>query len=272
MDLNLRYRNAVGAKLSSSGERRRRSEDRPQRGIPARARRYSQHEQRRQHSPAPPILAEENIENPELDALQKKLGELFNSASLVGEEAARYSVELEPDPNHYDKIKRVEFPVDEPGAYLVEITATGGKKDVAVVWLRDVVVEPVQTEIGAQLAGPVQVQNGRQYVARDARTGEPLVDQTIEFFVVDRRRDGDSFTVAATEYAKQTDETGSVSLANDEFDVYHASEVLIFVPKDGGDAVSAARCAFNDFQGIWRLLKGDDLLVKTHSFTFISPE
>ena len=273
MDLNLRYRNAVGAEIvvkrlnvDEALKTVRNEEFWQEHGDILNMNSVVSTVLRRQYLP------EENTENPELDALQKKLGELFNGASLVGEEAARYSVELEPDPNHYDKIKRVEFPVDEPGAYLVEITATGGKKDVAVVWLRDVVVEPVQTEIGAQLAGPVQVQNGRQYVARDARTGEPLVDQTIEFIVVNRRRDGDSFTVAATEYAKQTDETGSVSLANDEFDVYHASEVLIFVPKDGGDAVSAARCSFNDFQGIWRLLKGDDLLVKTHSFTFISPE
>jgi hypothetical protein len=40
----------------------------------------------------------------------RKFSDWLDAFELIGDEVARYSVALEPDPNHYDKITRVDFP------------------------------------------------------------------------------------------------------------------------------------------------------------------
>jgi hypothetical protein len=200
--------------------------------------------------------------NPERDA---KLGELLDSLKgleLVGDEVARYSIKLEPSPKHYDKIMRADFPVDEPGAYLVEITANGGKKDVAVVWLRDVAV------LGKR---DVVVQDnkatfGVRYAAHDGRSGEPLAEQTLEFFIVNLSRTANSYAYTTNESTKQTDKNGSLFFPADEIHRNQSSEILTLAPKDGVDEASAGQCSFKDFQGIWSL-DGDD---SSYSTTNIS--
>ena len=169
----------------------------------------------------------------------RKFSDWLDAFELIGDEVARYSVALEPDPNHYDKITRVDFPVGEPGAYLVEIAATGGNKDAAIVWLHDFVVAHERLEKGVRC------------LALDAITGEPLAEQALEFFVFNR--DAKDDVPAIKEYAKQTDETGALFFSDAEYPNDDAAVVLVTVPKDGVEKTSAAQTAFIGSQGIWRL-------------------
>ncbi len=113
------------------------------------------------------LTPKDSMEYAFLGPKPKELRDKFESFGVVGEEVARYSVEFEPSPNGFYKIARVDFPVDEPGAYLLEITAVDGNKDVAVIWLRDVAV------------ARERVADGCRYFTFDARTGEPLPAQKL---------------------------------------------------------------------------------------------
>ena len=185
------------------------------------------------------------------DAKSKELLNLLKDGGLVGDEVARYSVELESSPKRFDKMTRVDFPVDEPGAYLVEVTATGGNKDAAVVWLRDVAVKREPLE------------DGCLYLALDAHTGEPLANQTLEFFVVAQNLRDVPRATTTREYTKRTDATGSLFLPYDDVHTRRSLEVFVSVPKEDGGEANAAQCSFVGFQGIWRLYGGKLRLSKS---------
>jgi hypothetical protein len=257
-DLNIRFRNAVGAEIVA----KRLNVDEPLKIVRSDKFWQDYGGYGNLNSVIDLILRQQFLpkddkSNEQLDSKQRKLFESFQKIDFIGEEVARYSVEFEPDPNHYDKIKRVDFPISEPGAYLVEITATDGNKDVAIVWLRDVAIVRKPFE------------NGRRYFALDAESGEPIVEQQIEFFVVNRRWNNGRYSIKTKGYTKRTDKAGSVLFANDEIKEQHSTEVLAVVPKDGRDKKSAAQYSFMDFQGIWRVYASDDFFQNTRAF-FVS--
>jgi tetratricopeptide (TPR) repeat protein len=193
-----------------------------------------------------------------LDPKIRKFLDLFDSDDFILEEVARYSVEFEPDPNHFDKVERVELPVAEPGAYFVEIAATDGNKDAAVVWLHDVAV----------VSKPFE--GGRRYFALDAQSGKPLVDQRIDFFFVSSDVDARRELAAIEEYTKQTDKAGSVLLANDEIPTKNSTAVLLVVPKEGGKEGGAkgsgAQSSFMDFHDIRPVVRESALVPSMPSF------
>ncbi|MBP5622861.1 MAG: alpha-2-macroglobulin, partial [Thermoguttaceae bacterium] len=185
----------------------------------------------------------------------KNLLKAIEKIHLVGDEVARYSLTLDPDPNHYDRVAPMNLPVKDPGAYLVEITADSGNKDVAVVWLRDVAIVKKQFE------------EGNRYFALDAKTGEPIVEQKIEFFVVHQRWNNGKQSIRTKSITKRTDKNGSVLFDNKEIPDDESTQVLAIVPKDGKK--SAAQYSFMDFQGLWRIYAGDDVFMNSRAF-FVS--
>ena len=192
-------------------------------------------------------------ETERIDPLEKKFLDLFDSNDFILDEAARYSVEFEPDPNHFDKVARVDLPVSKPGAYLVEVTAIDGNRDAAVVWLRDVAVVRKPFE------------DGYRFFALDAQSGEPLVDQTVEFFLVNRDWRNYGELITTKEHTKRTDQSGSVLLSNDEIPRHDKNIVLVVVPKEGGAEGDAAQCSFMDFQDVMPVALNNDLLPNTPS-------
>ena len=188
---------------------------------------------------------QEKKDNGPYDVAIDRLRNELNQFDLIGEEVARYDIDLESSTNHFDKIARDDFPVDEPGVYLVETTTNGGNKDAAVVWLHDFAIERKRAD------------KGWRFIARDARTGEPLVEQPLEFIVVDRVLISGSESFTTAEYTKQTDKTGSVFFSMDEINDAYATEIIVTVPKEGVDKASAAQYSFIDFQGIWRFHGGN---------------
>jgi hypothetical protein len=158
---------------------------------------------------------------------------------------------LSPSPNHFDKIMRVDFPVDEPGAYLLEVTAVNGNKDFAVVWLRDVAIVRRRSA------------DGSRFFTFDARTGEPLPSQKLEFFAVAQSWTESPNTGAAQPmtdvapttkfYSRQTDETGALFFpkvdANRQINEL-VEEIIVAIPNDG-DPAGSTQYAFLAFQGLW---------------------
>jgi tetratricopeptide (TPR) repeat protein len=185
------------------------------------------------------------------DPKTKKFCSKLDSLDLVGEEVARFAVEFEPSPNHFDKIMRVDFPVDEPGAYLLEVTAVNGNKDFAVVWLRDVAIVRRRSA------------DGSRFFTFDARTGEPLPSQKLEFFAVAQSWTESPNTGAAQPmtdvapttkfYSRQTDETGALFFpkvdANRQINEL-MEEIIVAIPHDG-DPAGSTQYAFLAFQGLW---------------------
>ena len=166
----------------------------------------------------------------------RKFSDWLDAFELIGDEVA---LPVALSPTRITTIKlRVDFPVGEPGAYLVEIAATGGNKDAAIVWLHDFVVAHERLEKGVRC------------LALDAITGEPLAEQPLEFFVFNR--DAKDDVPAIKEYAKQTDETGALFFLTPNIPNDDAVVVLVTVPKDGAEKTSAAQTAFIGSQGIWR--------------------
>ncbi len=198
-----------------------------------------------------PTKIEDLEKRPELKNLLKAI----EKVDFVGEEVARYSLELEPDPKHFDRIASMNFPVKEPGAYLVEIVADDGNKDAVVVWLRDVAIVQKQFE------------NGYRYFALDAATGEPIVEKMIEFFIVNQRWNNGKRTVKTKKLSKRTDKNGSVLFDNKEIVEDGSTQVLAVASKDDGNG--SAQYSFMDFQGLWRFHVGEDVFRNTRAF-FIS--
>jgi hypothetical protein len=194
------------------------------------------------------LTPKDSMEYAFLGLKPKEPRDKLESFGVVGEEVARYSVEFEPSPNGFYKIARVDFPVDEPGAYLLEITAADGNKDVAVIWLRDVAV------------ARERVADGCRYFTFDARTGEPLPAQKLELFAVAHRRVenpdsiASSYSASLKAYSRQTDRNGALFLpnvsSNREINDPFITEILVAIPKEG-DKAGATQYAFFDFQGIW---------------------
>ena len=189
---------------------------------------------------------EENETATQLNSDETKLLEAFKDVELIGETVVHYTLPLEPDPNHNDKIARLDFAVYEPGAYLVEITAADGNKDAAVMQLHDVAV----------IRKPFE--DGCRYFALDAESGEPLADQRIRLFIVDRYGNEPSSPIMTKTYTKRTDQSGSILFPKTELYPGTSCEFLAFVLQDGDDASNAGQIPFMDFHRMGSVDDVDD--------------
>ncbi len=196
--------------------------------------------------------------NPESSKMKSVFNKFLGKKRVVGKEVARYSVELEPDPAHYDKIKKIGFPISEPGAYLVEIEAKNGNKDAAIVWLREtaIVYKPFQ--------------NGWRCFALDAKSGEPKRNAVVEFFVVNRSWDNGKNRVKTRRFKEKTDANGSIQFKDKDMNFDNSSvSVMTVVPSTTKSKRADAQFGFKDMLGIWRVYSNDDRFENTRAF-FVS--
>ncbi|MFM7118322.1 MAG: alpha-2-macroglobulin family protein, partial [Planctomycetota bacterium] len=85
-------------------------------------------------------------------------------------EVARWSVDLEPRPNHFDRRVTITTPLQKAGAYLVRSKIKDGNEAFIVIWVNDLAIarKPV---------------NGKYlYFAADAVNGQPVAGANLEFF------------------------------------------------------------------------------------------
>jgi uncharacterized protein YfaS (alpha-2-macroglobulin family) len=114
----------------------------------------------------------------------------------------QWSQELEPRPNHFDRLTSVELPFSAAGAWYVEGKMADGNVSRTIVWLSDLVIvrKPLEQEM--------------LYYVADAVTGKPVADAKLDFFgfrtEYHRRKQplGRRYTVHVKEHAGATDKDG----------------------------------------------------------------
>jgi alpha-2-macroglobulin len=149
----------------------------------------------------------------------------------LGEEAAKWSLDLEPRPEHFDRRVTVTTPLQQPGAYLVTARMDGGNVHRVVMWTADtaIVKKPLQ---GKAL-----------YYVADAVTGKPVPKCNVEFFGYRQEQiDGTNrYRVLTKNFANFTSDNGLVELPAAED--HHAW--LAIASNDAG------RLAYVGFSGVW---------------------
>ena len=123
----------------------------------------------------------------------------------VGDEVARWSLDLSPLAEHVDRRITVTTPLQEPGAYLVTSQMADGNSTSIVLWLSDTAI------VRKPVAG-----KSLYYVA-DAVTGRPLPKCNLEFFGYwQQQLDGNRFRIETKNFAEQTDAQGLASIDLEE--------------------------------------------------------
>lgn len=86
----------------------------------------------------------------------------------IGEEAARWSVKLEPSAGHEEKREEITVPLEAAGAYWIEAQTKDGNLTQIMLWVADTKLVRRPTSEGVM------------YFVADAGTGAPVKDATIE--------------------------------------------------------------------------------------------
>ncbi|HYO24498.1 MAG TPA: MG2 domain-containing protein [Lacipirellulaceae bacterium] len=171
----------------------------------------------------------------------------------LGAESARWSLDLEPRAEHFDRRVTVTTPLQKAGAYLVTAKMEGGNTHQIVVWIADtaIVKKPLP-------------EKALYYVA-DAVTGQPLPGVNVEFFGYWQEHLGNGrFAVHTKNFAELTDANGLVELSDG--DNRHqwiaiastpAGDAPLPAPGDAPAATTsaaappAARLAFLGYSSVW---------------------
>lgn len=178
--------------------------------------------------------------NPErIDWQNTRLGDIGHrlvvgdGARYVGAIAATWSLDLEPEPGHFDKRVTVTTPLQAPGAYLVTAAMEDGNTTRIVVWVDDTVIVKKPLE------------GSSYYFVADARTGQPIAEANVELFGWRQRQIGqrNQFRVETKSEARTTDAEGQLIVpANNETNSYQ----WLITARGAGD-----RFAYLGFTNVW---------------------
>jgi alpha-2-macroglobulin len=92
-----------------------------------------------------------------------------NMNQYLGAEVAKWTLELEPRPNHFDRRITVTTPLQKAGAYLLTAKMADGNTCHIVLWVADTVI------------ARKQIDQGWLYMVADAITGQPVPHANVEF-------------------------------------------------------------------------------------------
>ncbi len=164
-----------------------------------------------------------------------------NWAKYLGEEVAKWELDLQPRPGHWDRRMDITTPLQTAGAYFVEAALRDGNKVGCIVWITDTAIV---SKIGT---------DEQQYFVVDAKTGAPVAKANMEFFgyyqegIDNRKRTGKrQANIITRNFAEFTDASGQffadaklLGANNNNF------QWLITATTDGG------RFAHLGFQNLW---------------------
>ncbi|MBW3597623.1 MAG: alpha-2-macroglobulin [Planctomycetes bacterium] len=155
-----------------------------------------------------------------------------NEQQYVGERVARWSLELEPRPNHWDKRITIDTPLQKPGAYLVTAAMEDGNISKVVVWVSDTAI------VKQALSGK------NLYYVADAVTGKPVPGVNLEFFGYQQKHLANNvFRIYTSNFAERTGPDGMA--APDPRDLRNDYQWLV-TARGPGD-----RFAYLGFSGAW---------------------
>ncbi len=160
-----------------------------------------------------------------------------NSKKYIGEEAAKWSVALEPAAGHEEKREEITVPLEAAGAYWIEAQTTGGNRCQILLWLAD--TKLVRKSTGA----------GVMYFVADALTGAPVTGATVELLgyrTEYKNQTGNKRPYQETHtetFTGSTDKNGV--MMHDPNQNNHSNQWLgVATTKEG-------RLAFLGFSGVW---------------------
>lgn len=158
----------------------------------------------------------------------------------LGEQAASWSVDLEPRPKHWDRRVEIKAPLEEAGAYLVEATMADGNTSRVIVWITN-----------TALVGKPLDQNMMYFVA-DAMSGKPVANANVEFFGYymehlnrQQRLANRTYNIHTSNFAENTNEDG---IAIPEQKMLDNKYQWLVVARDK----ESGRLGVHGFEGIWR--------------------
>jgi len=131
-----------------------------------------------------------------LDNIGQRIVQL-NEKKYLGEQVAKWSVELDPKANHFDSRTTIDTPLQKAGAYLLTSTMAGGNTTRTIMWVSDTVVAKKRL-------------NGKQmFFVADAVTGKPIPNANLEFFGYQQKRVArNKYTINTSQFADSTNADG----------------------------------------------------------------
>lgn len=128
-----------------------------------------------------------------------------NMAKYLGEEVAKWELDLEPRKAHWDRRIDITTPLQTAGAYFVEAALKDGNKVGCIVWITDTAIVSKQGT------------NEQQYFVVDAKTGAPVAKANMEFFgytqqyLDNKQRTGRRYAnILTRNFAEFTDASGQL--------------------------------------------------------------
>lgn len=176
----------------------------------------------------------------QIDWQQINIGEIGyrlvteNQTQYLRTQVAQWSLDLDPKPNHIERLIDVATPLQKAGAYLVTAQVKEGNTSRIIVWVADtaIVKKPL---------------DGKSwYYIADAVSGRPIEKANVEFFgwmQENVQRRPNTFRVVTKDLAEFSDADGQVIL--DEKRLPPNYQWLIMARTDAG------RLAYLGFTGVW---------------------
>ncbi|MEE9603120.1 MAG: alpha-2-macroglobulin, partial [Thermoguttaceae bacterium] len=150
----------------------------------------------------------------------------------LGAEVARWSLDLDPLADHFDRRITVTTPLQEPGAYLLTSQMADGNTTSIVLWLSDTAI--VKKQLTSEAL----------YYVADAVSGKPLQRCNVEFFGFwQERLENNKYQIRTKNFASFTDENGLVRLPADEDNRRHQWVAVATTPE--------GRFAYLGFRSVW---------------------
>jgi len=163
--------------------------------------------------------------------------------------AARWSLDLEPRANHFDRRVTVTTPLQKAGAYLLTAKLDDGNTQRIVVWIADtaIVKKPLQ--------------NKALYYVADAVTGKAIPKCNVEFFGYwqEQLAGGNKYRVNTKDFAELTNADGLLTLPADEDNNRYQWLAVATTPE--------GRLAYLGFSGVWQSTYQDQQYQQVKVFT-----
>ncbi len=141
----------------------------------------------------------------ELDWQQIEVGQIGHrlvqekQGKYVGDQVAKWTVDLQPGTQHFDRRTTVASPLQKAGAYLVTSNIEGGNTASIVLWVADTAI--VKKHLG----------DAALYYVADAVTGRPIENANVEFFAYKfERPTPEQMRVDVKQFAEFTNADGQV--------------------------------------------------------------
>jgi len=171
----------------------------------------------------------------------------------VGEQVAKWKMQLDPRENHFDRRVTVTTPLQDAGAYLLTAKMADGNTSYIIIWLADtaIVRKPLPEKM--------------YYFVADAASGKPIAKANMEFFgwrqesTRKGRNTPRSYTVLTKNFAEYTDADGQLLIGDSE--VPRNYQWLITATTPSG------RFAYLGFTGVWYSRRHDPEYNATKTFT-----